>query len=231
MAAFAIEQIVSPRYYVRLDSGVAENETDFAFVLDTAAAQTESRAAVLYRFEPEDWELNAIAVRSGIAARVKDAGVTLTPATGRWIEGLAGPAQGAAAGDRNFEKFPEVFQYQLKRLLMVPLRTENELSGLFTLGRAADDVFDGSSVGIAQRIARLLEALLERDSLQQKLLERKLVERAKGILQHRRGLSEEQTYLMLRSNSRRRRMPMVNLAREIIEAHNQDEAIGRWRTV
>jgi response regulator NasT len=61
-------------------------------------------------------------------------------------------------------------------------------------------------------------------------LERKLVERAKGILQQRRRLSEEQAYLLLRNNSRRRRMPMVNLAREIIDVSVQTGTAGRWQT-
>jgi AmiR/NasT family two-component response regulator len=77
----------------------------------------------------------------------------------------------------------------------------------------------------------LLTAVLERDSLRQKLVERKLVERAKGILQQRRKLSEEQAYLLLRNNSRRRRMPMVNLAKEIIELAVQPNTQQQWQAV
>ena len=45
---------------------------------------------------------------------------------------------------------------------------------------------------------------------------RKIVERAKGILQRQFGLTEEQAYLRLRNESRRLRKPMAELARVIL---------------
>jgi hypothetical protein len=139
MAAFAIQDIIRTRYYIRLDSTIAENESDHALLLDAARLQTDSETAVLYEFEPEasdsgDTEVNAIVVRSGIAARVKGVGVTLTAATSKWIESLVDPVQGRPWAEPNFEKFPKVLQYQLKRLMIAPLRTENHLLGLLTLG-------------------------------------------------------------------------------------------------
>jgi transcriptional regulator with GAF, ATPase, and Fis domain len=235
MAAFTLQNLIRTRYYIRLDSGAAENETDHALLLDAARQQTDSETAVLYEFQPETSEVNAIAARSGIAARMKDVGVTLASATSQWIESLVNPVQGRPAAEPNFEKFPEVLQYQLKRLVIAPLRTENHLLGLLTLGRVVETTFDPAAMEVAQRAGRLLTALLERNSLQQKLLERKLVERAKGILQQRRKLSEEQAYLLLRNNSRRRRVPMANLAKEIIELYVQPgttphDSARRWQT-
>jgi AmiR/NasT family two-component response regulator len=46
------------------------------------------------------------------------------------------------------------------------------------------------------------------------------VERAKGILQHRHGLTEEEAYLRLRSESRRLRRPMRELAEAVILAED-----------
>jgi len=230
MAAFALQHIAQIRYYIRLDSSAAGTDTDHTLLLDAARLYTDSQTAVIYGFQPETSELMAFAARSSSAARIKDVGVTLSTAASRWFESLAGPVQGTPSSASNFEKFPEVLQYQLKHLIVVPLRTENDIFGLLTLGRIADASFDQLAVEVAQRAGRLLTAVLERDSLQQKLLERKLVERAKGILQQRRRLSEEQAYLLLRNNSRRRRMPMVNLAKEIIETYVQAGAPGRWQT-
>jgi transcriptional regulator with GAF, ATPase, and Fis domain len=220
MAAFALADVIQTRYYIRLDSTVAGSETDHALLLDAARTQTDSQTAVIYGLQRETSELNGVTARSSITARVKDVGVTLSNATSQWIDSLAGAVQGTPA-ESNLERFPEVLQYQLKRLIVVPLRTDNDLLGLLTLGRLADSSFDPLAIEVAQRAGRLLTAVLERDSLQQKLLERKLVERAKGILQQRRKLSEEQAYLLLRNNSRRRRMLMVNLAKEIIESYVQ----------
>ena len=49
---------------------------------------------------------------------------------------------------------------------------------------------------------------------------RKLVERAKGILQTRHNLTEEEAYLRLRNESRRLRRPMRELAEAIILAED-----------
>jgi two-component system, response regulator PdtaR len=231
MAAFAFQNIIQTRYYIRLDSSVAETETDHALLLDAVRLRTDSQTAVIYAFQPETSELNAVTARSGIASGVKDVGVTFSAGTSQWLESLASPVQGKPAAEPNFEKFPEVLQYRLKRLAIVPLRTENDFLGLLTLGRPVETGFDQLAIEVIQRAGRLLTAVLERDSLHQKLLERKLVERAKGILQQRRKLSEEQAYLLLRNNSRRRRMPMANLAKEIIETYVQPDAARRWQAV
>jgi uroporphyrinogen-III synthase len=47
---------------------------------------------------------------------------------------------------------------------------------------------------------------------------RKVVERAKGILQRNHNLTEEEAYLRLRGESRRMRRPMKELAEAIILA-------------
>jgi hypothetical protein len=63
--------------------------------------------------------------------------------------------------------------------------------------------------------ARLISESLE---MKRTLEARKIIERAKGILQQRDGLTEEEAYLHLRSESRRMRRPMRNLAEAIILA-------------
>jgi len=45
---------------------------------------------------------------------------------------------------------------------------------------------------------------------------RKVVERAKGIMQAKFGLTEEEAYLKLRNESRRLRRPMRDLAEAVI---------------
>lgn len=217
MSAITFPAVRQAIEYIRLDSAVAADASrDDSFLLDAAQHRTNSQTAVVYALRVEASELKAVAVRSCVETRVKDAGVSINAAINNWIERLPGLVQGSPAGGAFFERFPEVLQFRLKRLAVLPLRA-GELMGLLTLGRAAEESFKSEEIDTAYRVGRLLTAVLERDSLQQKLLERKLVERAKGILQHRRRLSEEQAYLLLRNHSRRRRTPMVDLAREIIE--------------
>ena len=54
------------------------------------------------------------------------------------------------------------------------------------------------------------------EELGQKMEERKLVERAKGILMETRGLSEDDAYALLRRESQKRSRPMIEVARAVV---------------
>jgi uroporphyrinogen-III synthase len=91
-------------------------------------------------------------------------------------------------------------------------------------------VFIGEQLGVAiaksflqEENARLLEQTLE---MRRELETRKLVERAKGILQRKRQLTEEEAYLRLREQSRRLRRPMKELAEAIILNEELDRQGG-----
>lgn len=55
-------------------------------------------------------------------------------------------------------------------------------------------------------------------ALELTLRERKLIERAKGILMTRRGLSEPEAFRFLQKQSQDKRMPMAKLAESIVQA-------------
>ena len=57
----------------------------------------------------------------------------------------------------------------------------------------------------------------EVEALSRKLADRKLLDRAKGLLQASHQWTEEEAYLHLRRTSRQRRTPMRDVAREIID--------------
>ena len=156
-------------------------------------------------------------------------GVTFSAASSQWINSITGPAQGLPATDQNFDKFPEVLQYRLKRLLIMPLRAQEHLLGLLTLGRSTEEAYATALVRTAERADRLLTALLERIRSRRSFSSAKWWS-ARRILQRRRQLSEEQAYLLLRNNSRRRRVSMLNLAREIFDLHHRAEAAARCQT-
>jgi len=54
--------------------------------------------------------------------------------------------------------------------------------------------------------------------LEQRLTERKLIERAKGLLMTRKLLNEEQAFRTMRSEAMRRRISLVQLAEELLAA-------------
>ena len=58
----------------------------------------------------------------------------------------------------------------------------------------------------------------ERDEAQAKLSERKLIERAKGILMKEKGLSEEESYALLRKNAMKHNRKIYEIAQSVITA-------------
>jgi CheY-like chemotaxis protein len=59
----------------------------------------------------------------------------------------------------------------------------------------------------------------EVQALRLKLAERKLVERAKGLLMKRQGLDEETAYAALRKMAMDRNLKLAELARRVIDVH------------
>lgn len=218
------------RLSVRSVSATADIDSDLTIALFASVVKADAEVGVVYRLDADAGRLDAVARQTTLTSQVKDFEVTLSGAASDWLENLTDPVQGKPERDRLFQEFPDVVQHGLECVLVVPLSGVEGMLGVLILGRRSGSrEFDADAVGVARRSAGLLSAALERDSLQQKLQERKLMERAKGILQSGRRLSEHQAYLFLRSESRRRRVPMAELAREIIEAQFQEPAARRSR--
>jgi len=74
-----------------------------------------------------------------------------------------------------------------------------------------------------QRFAEQEKLQQEKQALTQTLEERKLVERAKGIFMRRLNLDEPEAHKRLQQESQKRRVPMVELAKRIIES---EEMLG-----
>ncbi|HET9985426.1 MAG TPA: response regulator [Longimicrobiales bacterium] len=80
-----------------------------------------------------------------------------------------------------------------------------------------DDLAPAIAVARA-RFDEWIDARRQRDQLEVKLEERKIIERAKGLLMDTRGLSEREAYRFLQKTSQDKNTPMVELARKILLA-------------
>jgi signal transduction protein with GAF and PtsI domain len=135
-----------------------------------------------------------------------------------------------AAADARFKRFQGLIEDTYQAFLSVPMVSSGDLIGVVNVHHrephehereeTAALVFIGEQLGVAisksllqEENARLTEESLE---MKRELETRKLVERAKGILQHRHAITEEEAYLRLRNQSRRLRRPMKELAQAII---------------
>jgi two-component system, response regulator PdtaR len=79
-------------------------------------------------------------------------------------------------------------------------------------------LLDSSIRLAAQRTRELRSAREEVALVRQQLENRKAIERAKGILMRRTGLSEQEAYRILQRTSQDRSVPMVDVAREVLES-------------
>lgn len=125
------------------------------------------------------------------------------------------------------DAFPELASMpKLVTLMSVPLIASQSVIGTLNIYVQGErKTFTEEERRFARAVAgqaalALENARLMSEALQMKrtLEARKVIERAKGILQHRDGLTEEEAYLHLRGESRRLRKPMRNLAEAIILA-------------
>ncbi|MGP8245453.1 MAG: GAF domain-containing protein [Bryobacteraceae bacterium] len=135
-----------------------------------------------------------------------------------------------AYNDPRFKVFQSLVEDTYEALLSVPLISGGDVIGVVNVHHrnaqkhTRDESnmlsFIGEQLGVAisrSQLARENERLMEETAEMRRELEtRKLVERAKGILQLRFGISEEDAYFRLRNQSRRMRRPMKELAEAII---------------
>ena len=70
----------------------------------------------------------------------------------------------------------------------------------------------------ALQLARPATARSEAQDAKQQLENRKTIERAKGILMRRTGSSEQEAYRILQRTSQDRSVPMVDVAREVLDS-------------
>ena len=128
-----------------------------------------------------------------------------------------------AAHDPRFQFFHELPEDSYEAFLSVPIMCRGRVVGVINLQHRHHHVYRrreirmistvGFLVGAEIELARLEEA---NSTLAEQLQTRKVVERAKGILQRDLGLNEEQAYLAIQRQSRQKRRPMREIAEAIV---------------
>jgi uroporphyrinogen-III synthase len=125
--------------------------------------------------------------------------------------------------DPRFKLFNQLPEDRFESFLSVPVISRGRVAGVINLQNRTIHNYDESEIQIVSTIGLLVGAAVEITLLETKasqlsdqLETRKLVERAKGILQRDLGITEEGAYAALQRESCRRRKPMRDLAEAII---------------
>lgn len=87
-------------------------------------------------------------------------------------------------------------------------------------------VLDSTVRLAATRARELASAREEAAGAQQALENRKLIERAKGVLMRRTGSSEQEAYRILQRSSQDRSVPMVEVAKAVLDSEPESGSAG-----
>jgi uroporphyrinogen-III synthase len=138
-----------------------------------------------------------------------------------------------AGKDPRFQLFNELPEDGFEAFLSVPLLSRGRLVGVVNVQHRQPHVYSARQIKLISTIGFLVGAEIEMARLEtensyltEKLETRKLVERAKGILQRDMGLSEEYAYLALQRQSRQKRKSMKEIAEAIVLSDDVKRSSG-----
>lgn len=211
-------------------------------IVGLAARVTGCDACLVYLAEAESGEF---VLRASLLPHASDLGnlrVKMGEGVTGWVAEHQSPValSSQAATDPRSKIFPALVEDTYEAFLSVPLVTKGKAIGVINIHHrekhehTPDEVatisFIGEQMGSAiakslleEENARLTEETAE---MKRQLETRKSVERAKGILQKRHNMSEEEAYLRMRNESRRLRRPMKDLADAIILSEEMSRKDG-----
>lgn len=189
-------------------------------------------ACLVYLLEQNSGEIVLRASQVPHAAEIGHLSMTVGQGVTGWVvenKSVVVLAENAP-NDKRFMRLPGLVEDTYEAFCSVPLIAVGEVIGVINVhhkerhDHSPEEVslitFIGEQMGGAIARARLenenARLMEETQEMKRQLETRKLVERAKGILQYKFNLTEEEAYLRLRNESRRLRRPMRDLAEAII---------------
>jgi len=223
----------------RISSIVSSNlslEEMLGEIIGLTVQVTECDACLVYLMDHDANEIVLRASQVPHAAALGELRMKMGEGVTGWVaEHKSVVALGSnAAADPRFKRFQALIEDTYEAFLSVPIVTGGEVIGVINVHhREPHDhrpeeialvVFVGEQMGgvvsrslLEEERARLVE---ETAVIKRQLEDRKIVERAKGILQQKYNTTEEDAYFRLRNQSRRLRRPMRELAEAIILAED-----------
>jgi uroporphyrinogen-III synthase len=128
-----------------------------------------------------------------------------------------------AFDDPRFKLFNELPEDRFEAFLSVPMVSGGRLVGVINLQNRTEHQFTPREISLVAAVGFLVGAEVERARLENensalsgRLEARKVIERAKGILQRDLGISEDDAYRSMQQESQQRRRSMKDIAEAVI---------------
>jgi uroporphyrinogen-III synthase len=194
-----------------------------ARVVDFASALVKCDSCLIYVMENEELVLRASKdPHPDVVDRLKlHVGEGITGWVAEHREPVA--VSKNASKDPRFQFFHELPEDTYEAFLSVPLMSRGRVVGVINLQHKRTHVHNQREIRLISTAGFLVGAEIEmarleteNSHLSQKLETRKIVERAKGILQRDLSIDEEQAYLALQRQSRQTRKSMREVAEAVV---------------
>lgn len=192
-------------------------------VVEFVASIVECDSCMIYAVEGDDLVLRASKnPHPDIIGRLK---LQMGQGITGWVAEHRRPvAVGKSAfEDPRFKLFNELPEDRFEAFLSVPLASGGRLVGVINVQSRAPHMYTQREIGLVSAIGFLVGAEVERarlesenSELSDRLEARKIVERAKGILQRELKISETEAYRILQRESQQRRKLMKEIAESVI---------------
>jgi uroporphyrinogen-III synthase len=192
-------------------------------VVEFAASVVNCDSCFLYALEGDELVLRASKnAHSDVVDRLK---LRLGQGITGWVAEHRLPvAVGTnASQDPRFQLFKDLPEDRFEAFLSVPVLCRGRVVGVINLQNRAPHAYTEREIRLISTIGFLVGAEIEMARLEsenlhlsEKLETRKLVERAKGILQRELRITEEESYLTIQRQSRQRRKSMKEIAEAIV---------------
>ena len=128
-----------------------------------------------------------------------------------------------ASEDPRFQSFHELPEDRYEAFLSVPVLSRGKLVGVINVQHRDPHVHSRDEIQLISTIGFLVGAEIEmarleseNSALSERLEERKLIDRAKAVLQRELGITEEEAYLTIQKESRQRRRSKKQIAEAIL---------------
>jgi uroporphyrinogen-III synthase len=128
-----------------------------------------------------------------------------------------------ASQDGRFRSFAELPEDHYEALLSIPVISRGRVVSVINVQHKEPHAFQPREVKMISMIGHLVGAAIEMARLENevvqlsdKLAVRKIIERAKGIVQSEFNLSEEEAYSLIKKQARSRRKSMKEIAEAIL---------------
>lgn len=125
--------------------------------------------------------------------------------------------------DSRFKQFSELPEDEYEAFLSLPILDRSGVVGVINLQNSKPYVFEEEQIKMLEAIVKIISSAFhtmilgrEVDSLKTKLEDRKIIDRAKGIIMAKDKISEKQAYDIIRKEAMKKRKSMREIAEAVL---------------